>query len=159
MPRPPTPCRSGHPAWLRRLLRPGRRPDGGPALGQGGAQSGSAAAHLPDSQAAGGGGVRHLALRPGHRPLQTGVGPLRTEHHHPDVEQRLRGVGRAAGRHCHRLGGPGPAAAPQPCARITCSAQQRRTATTTIPTDRVAGHSAAARIDDQLPSGSIPDRR
>ena len=59
-----------------------------------------------------------LALRPGrrHRLLHPGVGPLRTGQHHPDVKQGLRRVGRALGGHRHRLGGPGPAAAPQPCA-------------------------------------------
>ena len=45
------------------------------------------------------------------------AGPLRTGQHHPDVKQRLRRVGRALGGHRHRLGGPRPAAAPQPCAQ------------------------------------------
>ena len=42
---------------------------------------------------------------------------LRAGQHHPDLEQGLRRVGRTLGGHCHRLGGLGPAAAPQPCAQ------------------------------------------
>ena len=43
----------------------------------------------------------NLALRPGvgHRLLHAGVSPLRTGQHHPDIEQGLRRVGRASGRH------------------------------------------------------------
>ena len=62
-----------------------------------------------------------LALRPGvgHRLLHLGVGQVRARQHHPDVQQGLRRVGRAPGGHRHRLGCPGPVAAPQPCAEHT----------------------------------------
>ena len=48
----------------------------------------------------------------GHRLLHPGVDQVRAGQHHPDVQQRLRRVGRALGGHRHRLGCPGPAAAP-----------------------------------------------
>ena len=55
-------------------------------------------------------------LRPGvgHRFLHSGVGRVRTGQYHSDVEQAIRRMGRADGRHCDRLGHPGPAAASQP---------------------------------------------
>ena len=62
------------------------------------AQPGPAHEGAPRSQGPCRGRVRHLALRPGvgHRLLHPGVGPLRAGQHHPDVQQRLRRVGRAA---------------------------------------------------------------
>ena len=77
---------------------------------------GSAVESLPRSQGARRGRIRHLALRPGvgHRLLHSGVSSLRTGQHHPHFEQGLQRVGRTAGRQRDRLGGAGPAAAPQP---------------------------------------------
>ena len=88
-------AKKDHRARLRRLLRPGLRVDGGSQKGQGGAQPGPQAAGLPGAQGAGGGRVRHLALRPGgrHRLLHAGVGPLRTGQHHLDLQQGLRTSG------------------------------------------------------------------
>ena len=64
----------------------------------------------PRSQGPCRGRVRHLALRPGvgHRFLHLSVGQVRAGQHHPDVQQRLRRVGRTLGGHRHRLGCPGP---------------------------------------------------
>ena len=58
--------------------------------------------------------IARLYQEIGHRLLHPGVSPVRAGQHHPDIEQGLRRVRRTARRHRHRLGGAGPAAAPQP---------------------------------------------
>ena len=60
-----------------------------------------------------------LALRPGlgHRLLHPGLRSVRAGLHRPDLKQGVRGMGRASRRYRHRLGHPGPAAAPQPRAQ------------------------------------------
>ena len=85
----------GHRERPGSLLRPRLRPDGGPEKGADRAQPGPEDAGLPVAQGAGGGRVRHLALRPGgrHRLLHAGVSPIRAGQHHPDIEQGLRRVG------------------------------------------------------------------